>query len=173
MDLIKALQNFVKHNTNTYPDIMTLVRPAINQIRFLTLTPKQITQTSLLSPDEALQVIASLPPQKNLSKMPAGLSHSKVKRLGKTNLQMVHVLSEVYTSKMCIRCIRNNAMITNQQPPVLVEHAIWNCILFNMHTSKSLIGNIFKKYNHVCLMEYDSADLKAVYDIYKKWGYVS
>lgn len=81
--LIYALERYIKHNEEDDLDVKEKVRPALNHIRFLTLTPKEISRTSLLTADEIKLVIETLTDDE-LSKMPSYLSVNKMIREKKT-----------------------------------------------------------------------------------------
>lgn len=161
MDLVKALERYILANQEKCPEVAKSVRPAINLIRFLTLKTSEIVQTSLLTAEEIINVIACLPPQQDLSKMPQGLSVSKRKRHFINQLSMVMELNDIYSAKICpYSCT--------------YQHALWDCpkIAVKNYNNKALLAEIFKKYNHTLLMEYNLQDLQTVYDIYKMWNFI-
>lgn len=159
VQLMVALERYIKHNQKEDREIVEKVRPALNRIRFLTLSPKLVSQTSLLDPEDVLTVIGCLPPDGDVSKMPSSLSiNIKQRQLPVSDMQMVRNLSEVYSSKLCFLCGTN-------------AHTIWDCSRALDQPRRTILKNIFDKYKHVWLMEYNQDDLKTVYDIYKgaKW----
>lgn len=161
LDLVWALERYIKHNEDEDEEIEQKVRPALNYIRFLTLAPQDIARTTLLSPDEIKNVIESLPPNGELSKMPQSLSVVSTKRAASvSDVDMMKALHEVYSVKFCIRC--SNAG----------THAVWNCP--NLDANRRLaLKNVYDEYQSTFLMEYERDDLKAVYDWYKSNNYVN
>lgn len=164
VQLIQALERYVSHNQQADRDIAKKVRPALSHIRFLTLSAALISQTTLLDPADALAVIGCL---SSNCKMPTFLStndqnRSAVKVVTSIKLEMMRRLNEVYSSKYCPCC--------NASTPV------WECKSFFGHlgfTNHTTLKNIYEKYGHTWLYDYDAKDLATVYDIYNhlyKWS---
>lgn len=74
-DLVTALEDNIDQLKTDDPQIAEKYRPAINSIRFLTLTLEEIEKTSLLTDAEKLSVI-----ERDLSTMPPSLSVNQNKR---------------------------------------------------------------------------------------------
>lgn len=164
MQLIVALERCIKHNEKGASDIEEKVRPALNCIRFLTLSPTLLSKTSLLDPENVLTVIGCLPPDGDASKMPTTLSIS-TKQRGKVGLDAdkIRALSDLYSAKLCHKCytVGNSSF-----------HAIWNCSSVDA-TLRTTLKNIYEKYKSTFLMNYDPDDLISVYDFYKTLKYVN
>lgn len=165
MDFIWALERYINYNKEKDPVIGMKVRSALNCIRFLTLTSKDITNTSLLTLEEMRDVIGSLPPDGNLSKMPASLSLNCDKRSGRKVLQdsdmcMIRSLNDIYSAKICIRCLNIGHS---------GGHTIWNCTYYGTIPD---LKKTYEKYGHTFLLDYDRADLSSIYNIYKSIGLV-
>lgn len=161
MQLINALERYIKHNQEDDDDIGEKVRPALSHIRFLTLSPTLVSQTTLLDPEDVLKVIGCLPPDGEASKMPTFLSLNNKKRgFSSLDMEMVRQLSEVYSSRLCFHC-------------GTYAHKIWTCTAAMDPARRTALKNIYEKYNHVWLLEYDRDDLKAIYEMYKTSKWVS
>uniref|UniRef100_A0A336L038 CSON001965 protein n=1 Tax=Culicoides sonorensis TaxID=179676 RepID=A0A336L038_CULSO len=162
LDLIKALERYIDHNKDFDNEIQTKLRPAINQIRFLTLSSKEIAETSLLRPEEIISVIASLPPNQDFKKMPQSLSLLVNKRISKSDgLKMIRVLNPVFSKQICNSC------------RTCMNHSLWSCSKALDQTRRSTLQQIFEKYNHTLLSDYSRTDLETVYEIYRSAGYVT
>lgn len=72
MDLVFALEAYIKHHTTSDPQILSKVRPAIQSIRFMTLEAEDLAKASFLSAEEVRQIL--------LRQVPLNFSQSKIKR---------------------------------------------------------------------------------------------
>lgn len=77
MDFVRALEKYIEHHKKSDPEIVTKVRPALNFIRFLTLSPGDIANSTLLTPVEVRDLIVCQYGKDDLSKMPIGFSVTK------------------------------------------------------------------------------------------------
>lgn len=164
VDLIKALERYIEHNQKNDSEIVGKVRPALNNIRFLTMKAKEVVRTSLLTPEEKVDVIHGLEPDVDLSKMPKDFSLNTNNRSYLVpRTKMIRSLSDVYSFTICNFCRRC--------------HALWNCNFFfvvqSRVQSRKTVSTIFNKYEHVSLKEYECADLETIYGIYKQWGLIT
>lgn len=158
MELVYALERYIKHNEPMDKKIAIKVRPALNHIRLLTLSPKLVSQITLLNPEDILTVIGCLPPEGDTSKMPPVLSSICTARAMNGEFKhMVRKLSEVNSTKLCFCGGR---------------HGIWNCSSYFDQARRTTLKGIYEKYNHVWLMDYDKTDLKTIYDMYKAAKYI-
>ncbi|XP_063710053.1 BTB/POZ domain-containing protein 1-like [Culicoides brevitarsis] len=167
MDLVKALERYIEH-TEDRTGIIEKLRPAVNSIRFLTLSFEQLAEVvsryPILSSDEVLNVMSCLLPDKNCSKMPKGLSVSRQIRHNSVDCcQMARLLSNVYSSKFCPHCL------PIERP---ANHPIWLCPRFSNFSKKIFVKNTYLKYGHAALMEYSYNDLKKIYQLYVDCGFV-
>uniref|UniRef100_A0A336MHY4 CSON001964 protein n=1 Tax=Culicoides sonorensis TaxID=179676 RepID=A0A336MHY4_CULSO len=164
MDLIYALERYIQHNKEVDSGICDKMRPALNCIRFLTLVPKDITRTNLLTSDQVKDIIESIPPDGDLSKMPLMLSvncNKRGKNIAVDNVKMFRELSEVFWSKSCYACVSKGEAYSN--------HPVWMCSELNDDFREN-VTKIYLKYNHVWLMEYELSDVKTIYDLFKGAG---
>lgn len=158
LELIYALERYIKHNENDDPDIAQKIRPALNYIRFLTLSPKEIARTTLLTFEEIKQVIESFQPDGQLSKMPPFLSVDTNDRAFSVSYKtMIRDLHDVFTDKLCNLCLSNGKT---------ANHAIWGCDSLNEVGRETLKG-IYDEYEHTFLYDYKREHLKNLYDIYQ------
>lgn len=72
MCYVKALERYIAHHKDKDGNIEQKVRPALQSIRFLTLTPKDIVETSLLTAEEAKRIIICWSSDENMDRMPQG-----------------------------------------------------------------------------------------------------
>ncbi|XP_063708482.1 BTB/POZ domain-containing protein 2-like [Culicoides brevitarsis] len=158
--LVDALERYIKHNVEDDPEIAQKVRPALCQIRFLTLTPVVVAETTLLDSDDALMVIGCLTPEGDVSKMPTWLSMNAKKRTKEAqDMDKIRKLSNVYFAKYCVYCG--------------TSHASWNCSSGYLDsTRRSTLKEIYEKYKHVFLIDYEKEDVESVFEIFKAWGRV-
>lgn len=81
MDYVTALEHYVAHNKAKDSKIEQKVRLALLSIRFLTLTPAQIAQMSLLTAEEVRQIIiCSSADSPGLARMPLGFATRQEQR---------------------------------------------------------------------------------------------
>lgn len=78
LDFVRALEAYIDHHKDTDPEIVTKIRPALNFIRFLTLSPGDLAQSTLLTPVEVRDVIICQ--VSDSGKMPVGFSQNKYSR---------------------------------------------------------------------------------------------
>lgn len=164
--LVIALERYIDHNQAQDPDIAEKVRPALSHIRFLTLSAPQIAETTLLNAEDALQVVGCLPSSASLSKMPNFVSLNNQKRTllrTEDELAMIRKLSSVYSDKFCNYCVNFNR---------ISNHACWKCPNITPSENGTKIFNIYQKYKHVWLLDYDLDDVKDVYEVYRSWSVV-
>lgn len=155
LDLVRALELYIKANFEHDSHIAKKVRPALSNIRFLTLAAKDVAHTVLLSNLEIVNIISCLPPEEDVSKMPPGLSVNTRKRNFTTmRLDMIRLLHDKFTVTCCYRCCS-------------FTHKIWACkYTFNAST-KSILKEMYDKYGHTFLLEYTEPDLQVIYTIFK------
>lgn len=118
-------------------------------------------QTTLLTTVEIDNVLECLPPKTDISKLPPGFSFEHNKRgLSPSSMDIVRVLTDHFSSKSCIHCV-NYGEVSN--------HPIWTCPSVSLRKSqRAALKEIYKKYHHVPLTEYDLSDLKIIYDLFKQ-----
>lgn len=143
---------------------MEKVRPAVNCIRFLTLSVTDIVRTSLLTQEEKMSIVETVSSHDDLSKMPTDLSVLREKRETKVFVKesvknMICCLNDIYTTKYCCYCKLKNWNY---------DHAIWYC----RYAETEELENIYTKYNHNFLFEYEPADVKKIFEIFKANKYI-
>uniref|UniRef100_A0A336K6M7 CSON013838 protein n=1 Tax=Culicoides sonorensis TaxID=179676 RepID=A0A336K6M7_CULSO len=159
LDLVKALEQYVKYHKENTSDIRYKVRGALENIRFLTLTPQEITQTSLLNHHEIISVIGSLPPCSDFSSFPGLFSRNTQKRgLTVNKIEMIRNLHDKFTDT-CFKC-------------GTYKHSIWNCKYTLGIPHRGELKKIFEKYQHTFLFDYDLADLKVIHEMFKKTNFL-
>lgn len=161
MDLVKALERYIDQNKFKDPEIAIKIRPALNCIRFWALDSKDIVTTSLLTPEEIVGVIMSLPPQGERTKLPKGFSPRTMSRQKNSTQKMsrIRYLNEVYSSLQCFSCSSKR---------LVSDHAIWTCPDIGT-LPKSILKSIYQKYNHVSVIEYTQRDMETVFAFYKEF----
>lgn len=159
VQLINALERYIVHNQTDDSNIVEKVRPALGHIRFLTLFENQIARTTLLNPEDSLALIGCLPSDTEVSDIPSFLSSNRQIRGNLRNVndfEMMWKLHPLYTDKRCTICS------SSYHPP-------WDCT-GSFYEVRTKLKDIYQKYKHVNLLDYNSDDLKVVYEIYKAMG---
>lgn len=160
LEFLWALERYVNFNSDTDPDIDEKVRPALQSIRFLTLSAVDISRTFLLTQTEKNAIIDSLPPKGIAAKMPAPFCKKYKERSLMKKIDMILALKDLYVLGKCCAC----AKVRNKKH----NHAFWSCPF----TKNQKLVEIFVKYQHTNLIDYDLDDLENVYMIYRKNGYI-
>lgn len=156
LELVRALEIYIKVNQETKPGIALKVRPALSSIRWLTLTAKDIAHTTLLSNNDIVNVIGSLPPEEDKSKMPPWLSlDTRRRNMTTPKKRMARLLHDKFTVN-CFKCSTFN-------------HSIWVCKKVFPPSRKQQLKKIYEKYGHTFLMEYNETDLNFIYTIFNEF----
>lgn len=79
MDYVHALEAYIDYQIEKDHKIKQKIRPALNLIRFLTLTPKEIAESSLLTAEEVRSLIICLTSVGSL--VPTGFSEDRETRI--------------------------------------------------------------------------------------------
>ncbi|XP_063705403.1 kelch repeat and BTB domain-containing protein 8-like [Culicoides brevitarsis] len=79
-EFVVALEHYIAHNKALDPDIAAKIRPAIQSISFLTLTPDVIRATTLLTDTEKAEILAKKESKQDSFPMPEGFSKCIVSR---------------------------------------------------------------------------------------------
>lgn len=154
LDLVRALEIYIKANQEAIPDIAKQVLPALRNIRWLTLPAKDIAHTLLLANHEIVNVIGCLPPEEDRSKMPPSFSVNTRKRnMSTPKMRMARQLHDKFTIH-CFQCQTFN-------------HAIWACKSIQL-SRRHQLKSVYDKYKHTFMVEYNESDLQAIHDIFNE-----
>lgn len=164
MDFVQALERYIEHQKESDPDIMKKIRPALNCIRFLALTPIEVATTTLLMPIEIRDVIVSQSPKDDFSKMPVGFSLKKNDRgdLVKIKLKLAKRLSSVHFENPCIFCMTHNRVYKTNYS--FTTHSFISCTNMIPCPYVNCFKIVYQKYNHCNFLEYSYEDLQKAYD---------
>lgn len=162
---MRALESYLEHQKEFDLEILTKVLPALNSIRFLTLSPTDIANSTLLTPLEIQNVLHYQSSELNGTLF--GLSQNRHERRASptdTEMKMMRALNKIYSSQICAFCAYKKWGDG--------KHAIWNCGVFQKSSLRRNLEDTFEKYNHTRLLDYTVEDFQTIYNFYSVYGLI-
>ncbi|XP_063705721.1 BTB/POZ domain-containing protein 9-like [Culicoides brevitarsis] len=161
MDFVWALERYVAFNKKNDEKIAEKIRPALQQIHFLTTSANDISHTALLSQEEKKMLIGSLSSKTTPSIKP--FNSSRKNRCMKKRIDMIWPLKDLFVPNTCAYCKRKK---------VAENHSIWNCSQMG-DESRRLLSRVYVQYQHTNLIDYDLFDLMKIYNFFCEQKFIA
>lgn len=162
--MLLALQRYMKSNGYTEKSLENELKVALKGIRFLTLCPEMIANSTLLTGDEVRVIISCLSEDSDISKMPTKFSVERKDRTKSRRPKFLRELNSLYADNFCSYCTRYNHTPVN--------HSVVHCTKWT-NPMKAKLVKVHSKYSHCELYEYGADDIHFVYGVYTMFGWIT